>query len=170
MVSVYDRMGGVFITDRLEEELIGCSACLFMYTNSSPWQFFSPQVLSKQPFVFLDFYTKMTLLGPVRQKQVKLTNNTDSPYPLSLGLITTRLRCPFRWLKMRSLMVNLNNRQCQLHHLRRALNPSAVPLQQRICLLAQQDYKTPGARRPQGSHKCQCWSRHDWVFPGTCSA
>lgn len=91
MVSVYDRVGGVFMTDRLEEELIGCFACLFMYTNSSPWQFFSPQVLSKQPFVFLDFYTKMTLLGPVRQKQVKLTNNTGSPYPLSLGLIATRL-------------------------------------------------------------------------------
>ena len=137
------------MTDRLEEELIGCSACLFMYTNSLPWQLFSPQVPSKQPFVFLDSYTKMTLLGPVRQKQDKRTNNTGSPYPVSLGLITTCLRCPFRWLKMRSLMVNLNNRQCQLHHLRRAPNPSAVPLRQRICLLAQQDYKSPGPGDPR---------------------
>ena len=108
-----------------------------------------PQVPSKQPFVFLDFYTKMTLLGPVRQKQDKHTNNTGSPYPVSLGLITTCLRCPFRWLKMRSLMVNLNNRQCQLHHLRRAPNPSAVPLRQRICLLAQQDYKSLGPGDPK---------------------
>lgn len=80
MVSVYDRVGGVFMTDRLEEELIGCFACLFMYTNSSPWQFFSPQFSPSSYFVFLDFYTKMTLLGPVRGRNKSNSPTTQAPH------------------------------------------------------------------------------------------
>lgn len=56
----------MYDADRLGGELIGCSAPLFLYINSSPRQLFSLQVPSKQPFVFLDSHTRMTLLGLVR--------------------------------------------------------------------------------------------------------
>lgn len=125
---------------------------------------FRPQVPSKQPFVFLDFYTKMTLLGPVRQKQDKRINSTGPPCPVSLGLITTRLRCPFRWLKMRSLMVNLNNRQCQHHHLRRAPTLQLFPISRGSVFWPSKIIKAPGRATPGLPAKCQGWSRHDGSF------
>ena len=53
MIGVYGRVGGVFMTDRLEEELIGRSACLFMYTNSSPCQLFSRKFPPSSHLCFL---------------------------------------------------------------------------------------------------------------------
>lgn len=59
MISVYDA-------NKLGGKIIRTKSCLFIYTDSSPWQLFSPQVPLKQPFVSLDFHTRLTLLGPVR--------------------------------------------------------------------------------------------------------
>lgn len=83
MITVYDagRLGG---------EMICGSARLFLYTNPSPWQLLSLQVPLKQPFVSVDFHTRMTLLGPVRWEEGERANNTGFPAG-SLWLITRRV-------------------------------------------------------------------------------
>lgn len=69
----------VYDAGRWEGNIICGSSRLLMYTNPSPWQLLSLHVPWKQPFVSVDFHTRMTLLGPVRWEAGERANSMGFP-------------------------------------------------------------------------------------------